>query len=282
MTTSAQATDDQKPRRRIPRPFVWLWIVIWPVISFSLAAFGGELAGRWAPRAASIAEERIGLKPINIRYEWPGGVCQGSNYAAYAKPAPPLNKILSQKTSDWVQTVVDAGGAPYREGTLTVHLSAAPNVTLIVENISVVLHTRDSRPLDWAIAPSHECGGGDVDVRNYNLNLDVSKPRLRLTGVNGQPRGQSESFTPFEASAADPTTLVIETTACRDYYEWGLRLDYSVGGRQYHTDLAPPEEPLRYAGGPASAGTVLVGEKWDENSGEFTWGRSSVADFPSC
>lgn len=85
---------------------------------------------------------------------------------------------MKKAPDDLVQIVVDAGGSAYRNGLLMLHIAAAPNSTVVVEGIEVIVHSRDPRPLAWAIAPNHQCGGGDADTRTYSLKLDAPNPEF--------------------------------------------------------------------------------------------------------
>jgi hypothetical protein len=146
------------------------------------------------------------------------------------------------------------------------------------------VHAHDTRPLAWAIAPDAECGGGDEDIRKYSLKLDAPNPQLHLLSVNGEKRPRTSTFTPFEASAGDPTQVLVETVTCNGNYEWGLRINSSVSGRSYSVDVAPAEAPLRLSGGPLSSDTVVMAEVYREDGSKWKKGDRSVfaADDSAC
>lgn len=276
MSTSSGPVERRHLSRR---PLLWAWAAMWPVLSFILVGVGGEFVDRWSPWLANATEERIGASPLGTRYEWPGGVCNGSNYAAFPVPAPDARELLasgSKYFEDPVQAVVDGGGAAYGNGELTIVMSAHHASTVLIEDIQVVQHVRDERPLEWAAAPMAECGGGDADVRYYRLDLDSPTPRLILTSVSGEQRGPGP-FTPFEVSAQDPTVLIVDVITCTGYQEWGLEVAYNISGQAFRTTIGDPESPLRIAGGPAEN---YLEEFYDAGNQQNSWEESSRDKFP--
>jgi hypothetical protein len=157
------------------------------------------------------------------------------------------------------------------------YLAGNPGSTVVIENIEVVVHEDDQRPLAWAIEPETGCGGGDVDVRLYSVYLDRPAPRLVLGTVNNIERDDRTAFSPFEASARDPTVVMIEAQKCSGYAEWGVLITYSISGRQYERLVGGKSEPLRIAAGPAE---LLFGEVYTENGS--SWEGREAAGLKAC
>jgi hypothetical protein len=249
MEGDAQSDSGRKTgRSRLSRLLILTWAILWPLLSLAFSGTANELLSRWTPRAVDAVEDKFGLGPLSMRNEWAANVCSGSPYAAYAAPAPALDKLLANSV-DGQTGIVDAGGAAFETGQLNMVISATANSTILIEDMRVVLHAQDRRPIEWAVAPYKECGGGDTDKRNYTVDLDQHRPSLRLTSVDDQPRDPNRPFSAFEASASDPTIVIIDAASCKGYYEWGVVIQYSVGGRSYETTVGPPSNPLRSAGG---------------------------------
>lgn len=238
-------------RRRVPRPLVWTWAVAWPVIAFVLVAFGQELTSRIVPGATDVAANRIGVSPISLRSRWPGDQCEGGSRAwTFPDTQAPADVFDAfEKSYDGsLEVAVDNGGTPYGAGLLTIYISAYGSATVVVEAIDIVVYETHNEPPDWAAGTPSGCGGGDTDTRLYTVQVDVPNPQLKLTEVNGQ-RQAGGTFKPFEASAADPTTVMIDSRSCGGTQSWGLIIRYSVNGREYQTSVGSPDAPFRITGG---------------------------------
>jgi hypothetical protein len=259
-------------RRRIPRPVVLAWAIVWPVLTFAAVAFGNEFTGRFVPRLADRLGEAAGLSPMALRSEWPGDPCLGGSKVYAFGPAQPPSQILAgleANPGDSRQVLVERGGTPYTRGLLSIHMGAYGDATITVDNIKVVRHEVQTAPIEWAMGGG-DCGGGNADVRTYETRLDSDTPRLVLTEINGSPQKPRNRFTPFEVSAADPTLVEVNATMCAGLAAWGLEIHYTVNGQDYEVSLGDGSSPFRLSGGPLGAGVRAFGfDEQDEVEGSW-------------
>jgi hypothetical protein len=248
-----RAETEKRKHISVPRPLIWIWAIVWPLIGFAFSALGNEIAARIAPSVVDEVSNKAGFGPIYLRDDWPGDYCQaGANSAAFPVPAPPIDTVLQR---DPLPFAFDLGAYAYQFGLLRIFVSAQPTVSVVIESMNVVTFSHQNSPLAWAIGLEPQCGGGETDVRNYELNLDSTQPQLHLVAVNNEAKSEG-AFTPFEASASDPTIVLVDVKNCTGSRNWGLKVGYSVAGHKYEAVVGTAENPLRISGGPLSDQTA--------------------------
>jgi hypothetical protein len=261
-----EKVNGSRRQKVIRRSLLWLWIVVWPVLSLFAASVGHEIMDRAAPQVVDELQSKVGLGgPLVVIQDWPGNECTGTPAVAYPAPAPDARRFLGsnaepdQFTGGVVDAVVNHGGAVYETGMLLLRLSAVGDTTVVIYDVQVVSYARDNRTLAWAALPQGECGGSSVDTRNYTARLDVQHPKLHLQRTDSAKTSDSAigKFESFMASAADPTDVAVEATQCSGYHEWGIRILYTARGHKYEAIVGHADEPFRIAGGPVRG--VYVG-----------------------
>jgi hypothetical protein len=253
----------QRPRQRrqparVPwwkRPLVWVGGLATAIAAGTAGAFGtgfgqdlfSETVGQHTT-AASIAS------PFNILTTWPTvhGCDSATEVAVFpGGPSPVALKISPY--ADLRVVLTRDGAAAFGTGYLYLTFTVVGNSVAQIVNIRPLFYLVDSRRPGWVYNPQGGCGG--TYGRVFALNLD--KRTLVDEGIQGssvfhQPRDPKPIADPlgssFHVSQNDPAQILIEATACKAYYEWGLQITYVIGNREFVKIVGTQNDPFRSVG----------------------------------
>ena len=180
--------------------------------------------------------------------------CDGATQVAALPGQPaPGNYNGDSGGKDVRAGIIKAGGAAWETGYVTLALSAPKGETVHVVGIDTVVYKHSEVAAAWVWAP-YGGGCGESDARRYGINFDAAHPSVFSIPHAGEKHahkfGQS-----FVVKANDPVSLEIWAEDCTSYTEWGLRINYTVGGEEgvRTVEVNNPEHPYRSVGGQAPA-----------------------------
>jgi hypothetical protein len=105
---------------------------------------------------------------------------------------------------------------------------------------------------DWIFQVQGGCGEGYERV--FSLELDKPRPALRDAGLVGEPAAATTTppreplGSTFTVSNADPAHIRVEAHGCERSYDWGVRIEYIIGGKRRTYQVGSADNPFRSIG----------------------------------
>jgi hypothetical protein len=208
-------------------------------LGFLAGTVVGVAGDRYGPGLLVRGERTFGRDLIEIKQHWPQRPCTPVAVAG-TEVDPRLDQNTEQIGSDHL--LASGSSVAYRAGRLQLDLSAVSGDDIFVYDVKVHVFEHEAAHPAWALAD--EAGGCGPDRIPLNLKLangagKVSNPAIPNEGVE------------FTLSASVPVVLEIEASACDEYYEFGVELQYSVRGADFSENIGSRSDPLKIMGGTA-------------------------------
>lgn len=234
----------------------YIAIFLTGVLSFLTGTVLEPLTTRYLPLLAEVIDRPLGNDPLLITKRWPvTGGCDPGTRVAMPTGGPSPDSIEYSLSEDPRVTIVNDGGTSWNSGALQVSMRAREGTSVQIENLSIVLLTRNpSSPPAWLMEIGEGgCGGGSgsIEDRRYLLDLDNGflADRRETPAETPDNNPSPANFRGIVVTPDEPLNLSIEVRSCEMFYEWQIVVNYSSGGLTASQTIGSVDEPLRSIGG---------------------------------
>ena len=178
--------------------------------------------------------------------------CDDSTYIAGLPGVSSPESLPISPTEDVRVTAMrDLGAVIWYHGRLALTLAGSDETPLLIMRIAPQVYARQRVTPAWGMEVTYECGGPS-SARVLQTILDQG--RIEDLGVSQggpvNPRVHPEPFgRTFTVSSSDAADILIDVFACEGLYDFGMKISYETGGKNFTATVGSPEHPLKIIGG---------------------------------
>jgi len=228
------------------------------------ATASASRSGGLAVHAAvdSLAAERIPLLDLQGAIAF---IFEKEPHTLSANGVPPY---ADHDLDDAIRWARASGGVDAASTVLTITLQGRTEDAIVLTDLRIRVKQR-RKPLPGYLVRVWGPGGGPVDARVMEFDLDEARPRIQMPDRRENPERPTWSF-PLKVSSTDPEYFFVKVATSTCDCSWVAEIDYVLQGKAGTYVVDNNGEPFR------TSGTSAVKASYTTDDGRrFTWCRAA-------